>query len=209
LSGAVFTRENVKEIQKRSFEKFIEVEQRKLINEEANLEGLSLSESEKKERIVSLEYRKKLLESLAKVEIPGRIIINLAKVLDKVEGKKYDVLIEDGDSLYIPQIPSSVQILGAVHNPGAVFYESGKNADYYLSRVGSFTKYADKKGVYLIRASGATISDFKQFKERIKRGDTIIVPEEFKYRTPIGLLVKDISRILYHLGIAVAAVGVL
>lgn len=207
LPSAVFTRKSVKQIQEKRMKKFVEDEQKKLLQEEANLAGISLTEGERKTRVSSLDYRKQLLESLATVEVPGRIIINLAKILDKDGSKKYDILIENGDSLNIPQIPSSVQILGAVCNSGAVLYEPGESVNYYLSKVGDMTKQADRKNIYVIRASGETISDIKKFRDRIERGDTIIVPEEFQYRTPRGLLIKDSAQVLYHLGIAAAAVA--
>ena len=201
LPGAVFTRQSVKELQKKHIKEFVETEQRKIMEEEANLAGLSLTEAEKKQRMESIQYRNKILESLVQADVPGRIVINLAQIIEK----KTTILPENGDVLHIPQIPSSVQIVGAVVNPGAVLYEPGRDVYYYLSRLGGPTKFADIRGLYVIRAGGEVVSDFRKFKDRIERGDTIVVPEEYRFRTPTGLLVRDIAQIFYQLALPVAA----
>ena len=201
LPAAVFTRQSVKELQKKYIKEFMETEQRKIMEEEANLAGVSLTEAEKRQRVESIQYRKRILESLAQTDVPGRIVLNLPQIIEK----KTKILLEHGDILHIPQIPSSVQIVGAVVNAGAVLYEPGKDVYYYLSRLGGPTKFADIRSMYVIRASGEVVSDLRKFKDRIERGDTIVVPEEYRLRTPAGLLVRDIAQIFYQLALPVAA----
>ncbi len=202
LPAAIFTRQSVKELQKKHMMEFIEMEQRKILEEESSLTALNLTEAERKQRMDSLQYRKGILESLSRVDVPGRIIVNLPKILEGHE----KFFVEDGDTLHIPQIPSSVQIIGAVYNPGAIFYEPGKDVNYYLAKVGGPTNQANTKEIYVIRASGEVVSDIKKFGTRIERGDTIVVPQQYTFKTPAGILLRDIAQVFYNFALPVAAI---
>ncbi|MCK5347405.1 MAG: hypothetical protein KAR20_28540, partial [Candidatus Heimdallarchaeota archaeon] len=65
------------------------------------------------------------------------------------------------------------------------------------------TKNADKKGIYVVRSNGEVESKFVRVQE-IERGDTIVVPEEFKSKTQWGKLWLDTSQIMYHIAVGAA-----
>ncbi|MCM8782384.1 MAG: capsule biosynthesis GfcC family protein, partial [Candidatus Omnitrophica bacterium] len=144
-----------------------------------------------------IEYRQKLIQQLGTVEIPGRILIRLSANMQKFKNSEYDVIIEDKDTLHIPSYSSTVEVVGNVYGPGAVTFSEGKGADYYINKTGGLTKYADANRIFIIRANGETVSNFVRA-IKVKRGDTIVVPEEFKYRTLPGLLFKDIVQVIYQ-----------
>jgi hypothetical protein len=116
-----------------------------------------------------------------------------------------DIPVKNGDQLIIPSIPATVQVLGSVYNNAAVLYEYGRGSIYYIEKMGGFTPGANRKGVYIIRSSGEVDSNFSKIK-RINRGDTIIIPESFKYKTPQGLLIKETVELFYRLSLGVAVV---
>jgi protein involved in polysaccharide export with SLBB domain len=130
-------------------------------------------------------------------------VIKLAE-LSKFEGSEYDMRIEDGDMLHIPTVPSSVLVIGNVYNPTAITYKKGKSINYYLAMAGGTTKNADEKEIYVIIVNGSAESHFVQARE-IKRGDAIVVPEKFVYKTPAGIIIKDSVSVLSQ----IATVGIL
>ena len=67
-------------------------------------------------------------------------------------------------------------------------------------------KTADLNNLYVIEPTGEIRSRFIRGIP-VKRGDTIVVPEKFQYRTPPGLLVKDTISTLYQIGLGAIAVA--
>ena len=55
--------------------------------------------------------------------------------------------------------------------------------DYYVNRVGGYSKEADKKEVHIVKADGSAVAGFSNIRT-VEPGDTIIVPrnEESKIR---------------------------
>ncbi len=197
LTGAVFARESVKQKQASATKEFVTNARKKLLEELTAIEvsGLGIEEKRKQEEVI--RRRQELIDIMAEMEIPGRMIINLTNF----DSKEHNIAIEDGDSLHIPKVPSTVQIIGCVYNPSGVTYREGKSLGWYLSQVGGVTKEADKKEIYILKASGKVTK-----RGKIKRGDTIIVPEKFSIRRPTGDVVKDIVQALYQIGFSALAI---
>ena len=207
LKGAVFTRKTSRDQQGERMKQFLEAEQTALLQEQASL-GIGYDPGQKASRMGLLEYREKLLKEIDKSGFFGRMIVTLADP-NALAGTPADIALEDGDSLVVPRPPSSVLVVGNVYNPIAITYTEGKNVDYYLRKVGGLTKSADKKRVYVIKANGEAESQFVRVR-LIERGDTILVPEEFRYKSPAGLVFKDTVNFLYQIAfgaIAIAAVN--
>ncbi|MGB2653633.1 MAG: hypothetical protein WAN62_07625, partial [Candidatus Acidiferrum sp.] len=65
----------------------------------------------------------------------------------------------------------------------AITYTPGKNAEWYLSRAGGATGLANKRAIFIIRASGSVTSGSGGMwsggvrSSTIGPGDTIVVPE--------------------------------
>ena len=94
-----------------------------------------------------------------------------------------------------PTPPQFVVVLGSVRNPTSVVYKEGEGAEYYLNRAGGFSREADKKESYVVKADGSTVSGFTKLRA-IEPGDVILVPpkKEVKFR-PLGIA-KDMLSIL-------------
>lgn len=83
----------------------------------------------------------------------GRIIADLGRAVDNPRGVE-DVALADGDSLYVPRYNRTIQVVGEVSRPGALVYQPGKTAEYYLGRTGGLTQNADRGRIQIIRVDG-------------------------------------------------------
>ena len=108
-----------------------------------------------------------------------------------------NTILEDGDFIFIPKKQNIVSVLGEVLNPNTIIYEKSKSYRYYLASSGGYKDFANKNGMYVIRANGevekirATIFG----STRILPGDTIIVPRDLttpNYYLPSIIGVADI-----------------
>ena len=206
LPGTVFTRKSIKEVQEKMRKKFLEREQRTIMEEQQAMLMRAGSAVGADAVTQSVRARMDMMEIIAEADIEGRMVIVLVP-LDQLKHSKYDISLEDGDSITIPESPSAVTVIGSVNNPTSVPFEIGKGIDYYVQRTGGLTKHADKSGIYVVRANGEAINKFMMTKF-VERGDTVVIPQEFRYWTPPGTLLKDtveiLSRIAMGVGIIVA-----
>ena len=83
----------------------------------------------------------------------GRVGLDLAQVL-KDRRHKDNIVLTDGDSLYIPAYVPTVRVEGAVNSPGSVTYVQSQGLDYYLSAAGGLTFRGDKKRVFVQQPNG-------------------------------------------------------
>ncbi|MDP6042553.1 MAG: SLBB domain-containing protein, partial [Candidatus Latescibacteria bacterium] len=84
------------------------------------------------------------------------IAIDLLRALKKSGGER-DLVLYGGDVIQIPRRPTTVEIVGAVYQPGHVFFQSGKGVGYYLNRAGGPTKDAIKSHIYVVLANGEVV----------------------------------------------------
>jgi protein involved in polysaccharide export with SLBB domain len=103
----------------------------------------------------------------------GNVAVNLPMAL-KTPGGKEDILMKDGDTVTIPETPTTVQVIGAVVHPQAVVFIQGAKADYYIVNTGGYAPDAAKDRIEVIRLGGGLIP-LKNVK-RIEPGDVILVP---------------------------------
>lgn len=115
--------------------------------------------------------------SLSKLEI-GRVYnvgIDLQKALDS-PGTTYDLVLQEGDRLYVPQQQSTVKISGDVMFPNAVLYEPGKKLKYYIDQAGGYGERAKKNKAFIVYMNG-TVTKAKR-NSPIEPGCQIIVPSK-------------------------------
>jgi polysaccharide biosynthesis/export protein len=207
LPGAVFTRKSIKEVQEKMRQKFIEKEQRTLMEEQQAMLLRAGSSANADSIGQSVQARMEIMNMISGADIEGRMVIALLP-LEKLKHTKYDISMEDGDTITIPQSPSAVTVIGSVNNPTSVPFEISKGIDYYIQKTGGLTKHADKSGIYVMRANGEAINKFMMTKY-VERGDTIVIPQEFKYWTPPGQLLKDTVEVLSRIAVGVGIIAAL
>ncbi len=207
LPGAMFARKSIKEVQEKMRVRFMEKEQRTIMEEQQAMLLRAGSSASADAITQSVRARMDMMELISGADIEGRMVISLLP-LGELKRSKYDISLEDGDSITIPQSPSAITVIGSVNNPTSVPFEIGKGIDYYIRRTGGLTKHADKTGIYVMRANGEAINKFMMTKF-VERGDTIVIPQEFKYWTPPGQLLKDTVEVLSRIAIGVGIIAAL
>lgn len=112
--------------------------------------------------------------------------INLEKAISN-PGSDFDLVLREGDVLFIPEYINTVKISGAVMYPNTVLYKRGESLRYYINQAGGYGNLAKKKKAYVVYMNG-TISRLKsRDKKAIEPGCEIIVPsKEEKKRMSIA-----------------------
>ncbi|HUF66114.1 MAG TPA: SLBB domain-containing protein [Gemmatimonadaceae bacterium] len=83
----------------------------------------------------------------------GRIGIELPQVL-RNQRHRDNLILQDGDSLFLPRYSGVVHVDGAVNAPVAVSYVPGQNIEYYLRAAGGPTAKADASRAYVTQPNG-------------------------------------------------------
>lgn len=122
----------------------------------------------------------------------NRIAIDVERVR-KTEGKEGNVVLQPGDSIVVPPIPSGISVLGAVGINGTIQYHEGKKVKYYIERAGGFTRRADEDGTRLIRANGMAYSGGNALGQGVDLGDIIAVPTRIERE---GHFTRDLVTVL-------------
>jgi protein involved in polysaccharide export with SLBB domain len=121
-----------------------------------------------------------IIKEVSKVK---RVVIDLSKALEQPGGLN-DLILQDGDSIFIPSSVRTVTIEGEVYNKGIFVFDPGKKFKYYLNLASGFTRNAERNRVFLIRANGEgarTKKSFFFFRKypSISEGSTIYIPSIF------------------------------
>ena len=102
----------------------------------------------------------------------GRLLINVSEALS-IPGSKDNIILEDGDTIVIPSMPSTITVSGAVVQPSSLIYAKGKGVKYYIANAGGYAKDADIKSVYVVKANGMVVNAEDA---KLAPGDVIVVP---------------------------------
>lgn len=97
-----------------------------------------------------------------KFEIPETYCVGIE--LDKAlaePGGDADIVLREGDRLFVPQYTATVKINGEVMYPNTVGYQKGKKAKYYINQAGGYSNRAKKSHAFIIYMNGtvAKVSD--------------------------------------------------
>lgn len=103
--------------------------------------------------------------------------INLEKAISN-PGSDFDLVLREGDVLFIPEYINTVKISGAVMYPNTVLYKRGESLRYYINQAGGYGNLAKKKKAYVVYMN-STVSRLKsRDKKAIEPGCEIIVPSK-------------------------------
>ncbi len=103
----------------------------------------------------------------------GVVAVNLPEALQR-PGSAEDVLLANGDVITVPEIPTTVQVVGAVISARAVLYKPGSPLSYYIAQAGGFAPDAATDRLEVIRVGGGLLPA-RQAKQ-ILPGDMILAP---------------------------------
>lgn len=94
-------------------------------------------------------------ERLKKYEVAETYYVGIE--LDKAlsnPGSDEDLVLREGDKLFIPQYDGTVRVNGEVLYPNTVNYKKNKNVSYYINQAGGFNHNAKKSQTYIIYMNG-------------------------------------------------------
>jgi len=214
LYGSEFTRESTKEFQQKRLDEAVDQMEREIQRQAASGSASALSKDEVENLKAQSETQKQLAAKLRQIKASGRIVLELPR--EQVQVKDFpDLVLDDGDRLFIPAKPSTVSVVGAVFNQNAFLHRPGQRLADYLGRAGGPTKDADTGSIYVVKADGTVasrrqsgwlISGFES--DQLMPGDTIVVPETLD-RFRLTKELKDWSQIFYQFALGVAGLKVL
>jgi len=110
------------------------------------------------------------------------VSIDLAKAL-QYKNSKYDMVLQEGDVIYVPEINPIVTIKGAVQSQLKIYFDKAHtNLGYYIDKAGGFGVRPWRKRIYVTYANGKSQRThnfgFFHFYPRVEQGSIIVVPEK-------------------------------
>lgn len=108
------------------------------------------------------------------------VSIDLEKAL-KSKDSKYDLVLQEGDIIYVPEINPIVTITGAVQSQLKIYFDKGHTSlGYYIDKAGGFGIRPWRKRIYVTYASGRSRRTHNfgllHFYPRVEQGSIVVVP---------------------------------
>ncbi len=108
------------------------------------------------------------------------VSIDLARAL-KYKNSKYDIILQEGDVVFIPEINPFVTVKGIVQSPlKLTFDKEHTSVGYYIDKAGGFGIKPWRKRIYVTYANGKSRRTknlfFMHFYPKVKEGATVTVP---------------------------------
>ena len=132
----------------------------------------------------------------------GRVGLDLTRVL-RDKHHRDNVVLADGDSLFVPAYSPTVRVEGAVGSPRSVTYAQGQGLDYYLSAAGGVSFRGDSRRVYVqqpngnVRAVHRRPFPFGTSKPIPEPGAVIVVPvRDTTAQGNAGVVLSGVAQIL-------------
>lgn len=115
--------------------------------------------------------------SLSKILVSDRysVGIDLEKAI-AYPGSTYDVIVQPGDVLFIPEQQSTVKIAGDVMFPNTVVFVPGKKLSYYIDQAGGYGQRAKKGKAFIVYMNGSVAKAKRN--TPIEPGCQIIIPSK-------------------------------
>jgi len=202
--GAVFSRENLRETEEKQKERLIS-------QLESDLATATLSSTNAEESAQARSAAQSMLSKLRNQESQGRLVIDLDKNLEAESSS--DLLVKDGDILFVPSLPYAVSVAGEVQFPSSHLFEEKLDVKDYIYKSGGYTQNADEARRFVVKANGSVLTSkgnawFGKGSaiQMVSAGDVIVVPIDLKQTRWLENLTYS-TQIIYQLAVAAAAVN--
>ena len=199
-NAAIFTRVSIKEQEQQQLAR-LSTELRRDIASKSFQNSVSGN-------TLSYDEMDKLLNDLASVEAVGRLVIDLPLIVNNQQ----NLVLQNGDTLYVPSKRDSISIIGEVNYSTSHLYKAGVSVDDYIDLSGGLKERAAEDRIYIIKANGSveipnTGGWFAANNaNQLEPGDTIVVPMDAGHMDKLTLW-STATQIMYQLGVAVAAIS--
>ncbi|MDA9954781.1 SLBB domain-containing protein [Gammaproteobacteria bacterium] len=149
-----------------------------------------------------------VVTKLNRVDPVGRLVADL-NVTKIQKNPSLDIMLEDGDTIYMPKIATTITIVGNVLNPVTVPYRPAMNFNDYIKQAGGLKDLADSSRIYAILPNGQTVLSRNGYflrQDSLLPGSTIIVPRKARPLNSLSL-VEVLTPILANLSVTAAAIS--
>jgi polysaccharide biosynthesis/export protein len=121
------------------------------------------------------------------------VSIDLNKAL-KYKNSKFDIVLQENDIIFIPEINPFVSVRGTVQSPLKIsFDKEHTNVGYYIDKAGGFGIRPWRGRIYVTYANGKSRRTknflFLHFYPRVEEGSVVTIP-----RRPEGQELTDIAK---------------
>ena len=193
LNGIIFTRSSVRERQLKAIE-----------TSKAQLNESLLVSSQKGDALGDINILKALSETIEPDNV-GRV----AGDYSPNSLSATNTILIDGDSIFIPKNPYTINVFGEVLNPISFEYKKNMSIDEAIDAAGGYKEYAKKNGVYVIRANGIIEKANRNIfvrNIRLEPGDSIVVPRKIITNNPAIQALLPITQVLSDIAFSAAAI---
>lgn len=152
-----------------------------------------------------------MIRDLRSSKTLGRLTVRADPVILAAHPNQ-DILLENSDTIYIPQRPSSITVLGEVQKPGAYVFQPSLDARDYIELAGGVGRYADDDYTFIVFPDGESrrleASIFDLNSDKIPPGSVIVVPRDL---TPYGTrqFLLDVTQFVQQWAVAAASLVVI
>jgi hypothetical protein len=141
----------------------------------------------------------------------GRVVV-IADPAVLAANPSADPLLEPNDTIYIPQRPFTVAVLGEVLQPSNIPFRADMTVDDYLDAAGGYSSFADESETFLVLPDGSARrkekSWFRFSSEIVPPGSTVFVARDVSGVDWHQIMV-DFTSITSQLAISAASLAVL
>ena len=201
FQGAVFLRKAVAKSQKEAFARSADQLENTIVDVITNNAGSSISES-------TLVPLSNLITKLRLEVPPGRMVVDLDTLKLKTDPIA-NFPVKNRDSLFIPERPSFVSIVGEVLNATTVGFNPDLSVDEYIDLAGGLNDAADRDKIFVILPDGKSqLVKRSLFSSStyILPGSTIVITRDSRPFDAISLT-QIITPILADLATSAAAIA--
>lgn len=105
--------------------------------------------------------------------------INLEEIMAN-PGSEADVVLQEGDVIYVPEYQNTVKITGNVLYPNTVTYKKNMRVKDYVEMAGGYGFEAKKSRAFIIYMNGTVAKAKKRSSKVVEPGCEIIIPQKRK-----------------------------
>ena len=206
-------RESVRRLQQAKLDEVADRFERDLDSNATQRIGSSNDKDNAAKIAIESEQQRSIARRLRAIKAEGRIVLELQNGNAQVKDLP-DLPLQDGDSVFIPRRPHTIDVIGSVFQQNAFVYRPSRTVNDYLELAGGPTVTADKSEMYVIRADGTAQSGRSSgwFSgvggNPVNPGDTVVVPEKIE-RSSFTQSFKEWTTIFYQFGLGAAGLKVL
>lgn len=182
------------------FRKSVAEHQKKQINaaldnlEQAALATQSVTKEEAALRQTDAALIGKFIAKARQVQPTGQVVI--------LPDSWSQVILQQGDVVYIPEYTSVISVNGEVRTQGALTYKKGMTAGDYIAKSGGFGDNANEREILIIHQNGENVVVDSNY--QVKQGDQVMVIP--KVKTKRVEIARGLSQILYQIAVATKVV---